>query len=216
MNYCKYGCGQEAKYTFKNGNSCCSSSPNKCPENKKKNSISVKESRRLEKENGVCRKINHKKIPCVYCTKNITSYNISKHENFCYLNPKNIRLCPVCSNPIKDKKATTCSKLCAQIHFRDMFNEIRKNRDMSWCDGHSYIFICFQYHERKCIICNEDIMVSVHHYDKDKNNDEPTNLTPLCPTHHMYMHSQYIYLIKECVDQYMKNFKQMFQGGSMA
>lgn len=33
---CSYGCGQEAKYHFKNGKSCCSNSHQKCPANKKK------------------------------------------------------------------------------------------------------------------------------------------------------------------------------------
>ncbi len=214
MKYCKYGCDQEAEYTLKSG-SCCSDSPNKCPENRKKNSIGVKKSRALEKEKGIKRIIYKIKIPCKYCKKDIIKGQITKHEYFCYLNPKNIRLCPICEVPIKDKKATTCSQKCAQIYFKDMFNEVRRNRDMSWSNGPLYTSICFKHHEKKCVICDEDIIVAVHHYDGDKKNNDPTNLTPLCPTHHMYMHSQHIYLIKECVDEYMEKFKQLFQGGSI-
>ena len=29
--FCDYGCGQEAKYQFKNGKWCCSNHSNKCP-----------------------------------------------------------------------------------------------------------------------------------------------------------------------------------------
>ncbi len=39
MKICEYGCGQEAKYQFKNGKWCCSKSYNSCPEMKKQNSI---------------------------------------------------------------------------------------------------------------------------------------------------------------------------------
>lgn len=34
---CFYGCGQEAKYKFKNGKFCCHPSKNSCPEEKRKN-----------------------------------------------------------------------------------------------------------------------------------------------------------------------------------
>lgn len=34
-NFCDYGCGQYAKYKFKNGKYCCSKSKNSCPENKR-------------------------------------------------------------------------------------------------------------------------------------------------------------------------------------
>ena len=39
---CDYGCGQEAKYHFKNGKWCCSKSQNSCPEMRRKNSESSK------------------------------------------------------------------------------------------------------------------------------------------------------------------------------
>jgi hypothetical protein len=39
MKLCDYGCGQEAKYQFKNGKWCCSESHNSCPNMKKINSL---------------------------------------------------------------------------------------------------------------------------------------------------------------------------------
>jgi len=39
---CDYGCGQEAKYQFKNGKWCCENHRNKCPSLKQKNSKSQK------------------------------------------------------------------------------------------------------------------------------------------------------------------------------
>jgi predicted nucleic acid-binding Zn ribbon protein len=151
MNYCKHGCGQEGKFQLKNGEWICSDNVSKCPEIRKKNSISVKEGRRLEKEKGIKRAFALKRVSCQYCSKNITVQNIKHHEFSCYLNPKNIRLCPICETPIKDKNSTTCSQKCGQVYFKDMFNEIRKTRDMSWANGHSYTFICFKYHEKNVL-----------------------------------------------------------------
>jgi len=40
---CDYGCGQEAKYNFKNGKNCCNITCNSCPKFREKISISKKE-----------------------------------------------------------------------------------------------------------------------------------------------------------------------------
>jgi hypothetical protein len=42
MKLCNYGCGQEAKYQFKNDKWCCSENQNSCPEMKRKNSEKLK------------------------------------------------------------------------------------------------------------------------------------------------------------------------------
>lgn len=42
MKICEYGCGQEARYSFKNGKLCCCESYNSCPAMKKKNSERAK------------------------------------------------------------------------------------------------------------------------------------------------------------------------------
>jgi len=44
IKLCDYGCGQEAKFQFKNGKWCCSKSQNSCSGNRRKNSESTKES----------------------------------------------------------------------------------------------------------------------------------------------------------------------------
>jgi len=125
---CKYGCGQEAKYILKNKSHCCSDSSNKCPENRSKNSIRVKESRKIEKENGTDRSKNLKRISCQYCSKTVTTSNINKHEPFCYLNPSNIRtssICENCGNMYDGKYASGrfCSSSCSHSF------PTKKNRD---------------------------------------------------------------------------------------
>jgi len=41
----------------------------------------------------------------------------------------------------------------------------------------------------------------------DRTFNEPENLIPLCHTHHLYIHHPiHNYIIKECVDEYLKKF----------
>lgn len=44
MNYCKYGCGQEAKFQLKSGEHICSKSPASCPIIKRRSSAGLKKS----------------------------------------------------------------------------------------------------------------------------------------------------------------------------
>jgi 5-methylcytosine-specific restriction endonuclease McrA len=66
----------------------------------------------------------------------------------------------------------------------------------------AYRTTCFLHHEKKCVVCGEDKIIDVHHYDENKNNNSTENLIPLCPTHHRYWHSRYRSLIQKKVDHY--------------
>lgn len=67
-----------------------------------------------------------------------------------------------------------------------------------------YRNICKAHHDMICVVCGEDKIVAVHHYDKNHDNDDPKNLVPLCPTHHKYVHSRYEYLVADVIDEYVK------------
>jgi len=71
--------------------------------------------------------------------------------------------------------------------------------------GH-YRLICFKYHEKKCVVCEEKNIVTVHHFDENHENNDPSNLIPLCPTHHQYWHSRYKNLIESKVLEYREQF----------
>jgi hypothetical protein len=94
MELCDYGCGQEAKFIFKNGKKCCSKNHRQCP-NKRKS---------VEYE----RKIRF----CKYCNKKLFYSNLKQHEPSCYLNPINIKKCLECNNIIKTGNKF-CSKSCS-------------------------------------------------------------------------------------------------------
>jgi len=108
-----------------------------------------------------------------------------------------VKLCPGCNKPfttaIGTKERTTCSYACSNIYFRS--TKLGKT---------NYKNKCFYFNQRKCIVCGESKVVDVHHFDLNRDNDEITNLIPLCPTHHKYMHSRYRSEVIDKVDQFRK------------
>lgn len=112
--------------------------------------------------------------------------------------------CPVCGNEFEAQKGhkkekTTCSHSCSNTYFRT------GKGNGKW-KGTKYRTICFEHHEKKCVVCGEDKIVEVHHYDGDHDNNKKENLVPLCSTHHKYWHSRYRNLIKAVVDKYVLEF----------
>jgi hypothetical protein len=60
----------------------------------------------------------------------------------------------------------------------------------------------FLHHEKRCVVCGEDRIVTVHHFDENHFNNDPSNLVPVCPTHHQYLHSQYRCLVETRINEY--------------
>lgn len=120
--------------------------------------------------------------------------------------PKRLkRICPVCEKKfdIPDRKyardQVTCSRACSNKHFR-----IGPGNG-NWNDD-TYRSTCFWYHEKKCVVCDEKLIVAVHHFDGDQTNNSPENLIPICPTHHQYWHSQHRHLIEKKVVEFREEF----------
>lgn len=116
--------------------------------------------------------------------------------------------CPVCNKTFTtkndSKEKITCSKACSNTHFRSGINNPNFKED----GDTSHRTICFTYHKKECIICKEQNIVTVHHYDENHLNNDPSNLIPLCPTHHQYVHSRFKDLVIKEVDAYVEQFKQ--------
>jgi len=110
--------------------------------------------------------------------------------------------CPVCNGVKNNLKNYTCSNSCANTYFRSGIN----NPNFNEYSPTAYVKICFSHHKKECIICGENNIVAVHHYDENHSNDSPENLIPLCPTHHQYFHSKYRSLIENKVDEYRNDF----------
>jgi len=142
------------------------------------------------------------KKECKYCDEEYYISGIKAHEKYCLSNPivrkAKEKICPVC-NTTYYKDGATCSYACSNTYFRSGENNGRFKSGSS-----NYRTICFLHHEKKCIVCGEDKIVAVHHYDHNHKNNDPENLIPLCPTHHQYVHSNYkdevLYIIEEYVN----------------
>ena len=52
-------------------------------------------------------------------------------------------------------------------------------------DGELYLKVI-----SKCVICEFDKIVDLHHLDHNHLNSSPTNLIGLCPNHHKMIHSK--------------------------
>jgi 5-methylcytosine-specific restriction endonuclease McrA len=72
--------------------------------------------------------------------------------------------------------------------------------------GQPYRAICWRHHKKECVVCGENKIVAVHHYDHNHNNNEPSNLIPLCPTHHVYAHSRYSDEVQGKIDEWRNNY----------
>jgi len=118
--------------------------------------------------------------------------------------------CPVCEKEFETQvgsknETTTCSYSCSNTYFRSGKNNPNW-KEIPDSEERLYRKICFNYHEKKCIICGEEKIVTVHHYDENHKNNEPSNLIPLCPTHHHYVHSKFKNEVIGLIDDYHNNF----------
>ena len=139
-------------------------------------------------------------IKCKFCENEIIVSNRKRHEESCYLNPDNIKLCQACEAPIKDYKNSkgTCSYSCSNKFFSHL-----RNKPENYT---RYTTICWKEHKKECIVCGENKIVAVHHYNENHEDNRIENLVPLCPTHHQYMHSRYAEEIRHIVDNYVNTF----------
>lgn len=154
------------------------------------------------------------KIKCTACNKEVKKWNYEikslvletyKCKECKQANGRVEKTCPICEKTFSGiksqiKKQITCSYACSNKYFRTGRNNGNWNEDR-------YRTTCFEHHEKKCIVCGEDKIVAVHHYDHNHNNNSIDNLVPLCPTHHQYIHSQYRDEIVNIVENYVNKIK---------
>lgn len=125
--------------------------------------------------------------------------------------------CPNCGGNFKTKENSnkiTCSYSCSNTYFRSGenhpnyrdINDYGDNELRTSRFSRKYRKICFDNHEHQCVVCGEDKILDVHHYDNNKKNNKPNNLIPICPTHHGYIHSEYKDEVLKIVEGYKKNY----------
>lgn len=153
------------------------------------------------------------KVNCKWCNNSYTLGNIRKHEISCRSNPdvleKNSKTCPVCNIDFLGK-STTCSHSCSNKYFRhSKEGGFQYKTDDYLIENSRYRDICFRYHDKKCVICEEENIVAVHHLNENHDDNRPENLIPLCPTHHQYCHSNYKSLVEQTITEYIDRWKKI-------
>jgi hypothetical protein len=125
------------------------------------------------------------------------------------------KVCPVCTSEFETysfgkSSKTTCSYACANSFFRSGKSNGRRARAER--EGKENFYrICWENHKRECIICGEQLIVAVHHYNENHDDNRPENLVPMCPTHHQYWHSSHRHLIQDRVDDFVSEFIRKIQ-----
>lgn len=148
-----------------------------------------------------------RKASCRYCNNSFGVVVLRRHEEKCYLNPEITKYCLKCGEICKPNNGNTyhkrhkgtCSVSCSNSYFRSGLN------NPNWKDER-YVTTCFYYHDKKCLVCGEDKIVSVHHVNGIHVDNRPENLVPLCPTHHQYIHSKYKNEVQPIVDKYLQDW----------
>lgn len=112
------------------------------------------------------------------------------------------KVCPVCSKVFitldgNKREKTVCSHSCSNTYFRSGEN------NGNW-GTNDYRVICFRNQDKKCCICGFTFIVEVHHYDHNRENNEISNLIPLCPNHHAMYHSRHREKVKSLIDDYQR------------
>jgi hypothetical protein len=139
--------------------------------------------------------MKYNKISCQKCNKEVGSNNFKRHEMTC----EGTKECPVCGNFFLGK-GVTCGYSCSNKLFRS------GEQNGNWKQD-AYQSTCWLYHGKKCLVCNEEKIVAVHHVNENHHDNRPENLVPLCPTHHQYVHSRFRDEVQPIIDRYLENFK---------
>jgi hypothetical protein len=165
------------------------------------------------------------------CIRKIYGYDngVSRKKFFNYVSQHNLDIthlekkpfkyeritkeCPVCSMGFKTllghkNEKTTCSHSCSNTFFRSGENNPNWGFNGDSSERNGYRRIGFTYHDKECVICGENLIVSIHHHDGNHYNNDPENLVPLCPTHHQYVHSGYRHIVIDKIENYLYNFKK--------
>ena len=102
------------------------------------------------------------------------------------------------------KQARFCSRSCANHRG----NGLEHKRPLTF-----YVSICFAHFEKKCIHCGHDKIVSVHHLDENRKNNDVRNLVPLCMNCHMMIHKkEYKEEVEDSIQNWIPLREQILMG----
>jgi 5-methylcytosine-specific restriction endonuclease McrA len=105
--------------------------------------------------------------------------------------PMKVNICLNCNKEFKTENSArpqyTCSRSCANTYFRT------GKHNPLWKSGiGSYRTNALKFYGSKCMICGIDniAVLQVHHKDKNRYNNEVSNLQILCANCHLLVHQE--------------------------
>jgi hypothetical protein len=103
--------------------------------------------------------------------------------------PKISKKCLCCGKefktmPKKEKEQVVCSRACSNTYFRSGENH------GNWLGGVNYRKLAFDAYGKICSVCEYDNehALEVHHIDKNRDNNDISNLKVLCANCHTLTH----------------------------
>lgn len=121
------------------------------------------------------------------------------------------RDCPVCGKKFTvtntNWEKTTCSHGCANTFFRSGNNAGGYSGGVY--SGKSAFKKAFPI--QKCAVCEEVEVIDFHHVDQDRSNNAISNIIPLCPTHHAYVHRDKLDLILDKLEDFFKSRPDIYE-----
>ena len=120
------------------------------------------------------------KVECERCKRIMLVTQKRRHDAAC-VRRHSCKQCGALS-----KNANFCSQSCSA----SFNNSAKKIGFSAWRRKHAivatptYADVCLQYWPAVCAICGWELCIEIHHIDRDRKNNDPQNLIPLCPNHH--------------------------------
>lgn len=136
MSLCVYGCGNEARFTLKNGKGCCSKSHNHCPEIKRKSSERLSKLN-LTMDSPVTKKgYKQPRMKCSTCGESFGRSNYAKHKDVCGKPKGN---CLNCGVEIYTYNKTCSIECTREIQSLNRKKQLHKNGLSVKCSKFPYI-----------------------------------------------------------------------------
>ena len=141
--------------------------------------------------------------------KNCENCNLEKEHHakgLCYPCYKKLKWTPKTSNCKRCKRDLVihAKGLCGGCY--NYTFHLEKNKEYNHRKSKGVDLKTYRKTTKECTVCGFNKIVDLHHIDKNKKNNDPTNLIGLCPNHHR-MINNYNHRLEVYQDLQKKGFR---------
>ena len=144
-------------------------------------------------------------VICKICKKE-KEHHAKGMCNACYKREGWQRKKIVCKNCGKEKYHKAFG-LCSTCHIK--LHHYDKTKAYNYRKWHNISLELYRKITNKCLICDFDKIIELHHLDRNHKNNSENNLIGLCPNHHKMAHNMnYSDEIEKEIQLKIKTFNQ--------